>query len=422
MSISNPSVIFHQGLRCTKVPRRSAALFTNPSVPTSSPLVIIPTPSDISAFNADPTSTEAPSLGDTIISNTLPMTTLTSGTQTTDAIPTHLPVTVATTITAVVDPSTSIDATTNTYSLVSSHSSDYHTLLPVASSLITHSKGSWTSATQGSTTYGLATATPAVTGTVTYDNNSTQSSSNSSSAATRRTSLGTLLGSVFGAMAFVALVFLLCLCIYRHRRGKSVISGRNKDLLGYDRPFADTTTNLHQAYMAGTSVHSTMSSKYSQHNYAPPDWTGNEAPSYVSDPFSDSAELHRGSRGNVTQNPSSTVTRATIPQRTVSDSILPAVREGGKRTAVPMTPDERSIYSSERSLGSTLILPGRSSLGSSLQRFSYRISVAEIDPSNANELVTKISPRSTRSDPFDLEVPGKVIHPGGYGMQPRAQM
>ncbi|EAW06306.1 uncharacterized protein ACLA_079900 [Aspergillus clavatus NRRL 1] len=87
--------------------------------------------------------------------------------------------------------------------------------------------------------------------------------------------------------------------------------------------------------------------------------------------------------------------------------LQPALYEQFKSPAFPIQHDQRSIYSSERSLGSTIILPGRSSIGSSVRRTSYQISISDLAPLGPNESVTRVS---TRSDPFDLEVPPNAMH------------
>ena len=322
---------------------------------------------------------------------------------------------------------------------MSSYDSGYSTLEPVASSLSSNFSGSssieavltHTSRTRGPSTAATSTGT----GDILPKSNSDHGNSHSSPDDGSRASLRTLLGSVLGAVGFIAAVFLICLLLFRHRRrsGGGRYFGGNEKLLRADRQSADSSTGLQHGYVSGGSMRS-------QYKYAPEAQMSayyqddsDRASACYSDPFSDCAELHGGLRNGMSGIEDTTQTlfmdqkydqppvipRANLPLRTVSDSLLPTVHAEHRRSELPLSSEHGSIYSSDRSLGSTLILPGRSSLGSSLQRFSYQVSVGELEPCGANELVTKISPRSTRSDPFDLEVPARAVHPLGSATQLR---
>ncbi|KAE8379489.1 hypothetical protein BDV26DRAFT_259214 [Aspergillus bertholletiae] len=444
MSMSSPSIIFHQGLRCTKVPRRSAVTispFINPSTSTS--FSITTTSSDRPTLPTDPPpAVETAPLSDPTTSSTSQLTTSESSTETSNTIPTHLPPisSFIITTTTVSGPPPSIDeGITKTYNLLS-YSSKYSTLDPITSSVSSNlSSASITEAviTHTSRTDGPSTAaTSTTTGDTFPKNNSDPGISHPSPDHGSRASLRTLLGSVLGSIGFIVAVFLICLLFFRYKRRRSgggQCFGGNEKLLRADRRSADSSTGLQHGYVSGGYIHS-------QHKYAAEAPVGayrqddsDRASACYSDPFSDSAGLtgglQTGTSGieDTTQllsmdqkyDPKSVVLRANLPPRTVSDSILPAVNRGRRRSELPLSSEHGSIYSSDRSLGSTLILPGRSSLGSSLQRFSYQISVAELEPYGANDLVTKISPRSTRSDPFDLEVPAKAVHPIGSATQLR---
>lgn len=440
MSMPSPSVIFHQGLRCSKVPRRSAALVspsTDLSASTSFP--VTPTPFNNLLLNTDPTPNVETSLRyDFAASSILQVPASETTTTAPTPIPTHLPLVTSFTVSDTVGDSSFpfTEGRPEAYSLLSSYSSEYPTLEPVASSLSSHlsnSRSSETSSTRTSfTSVPSTTVTSTATGEITHENDPNQNISPSSANDDTHTSRQTLLGSILGAMAFIAAVVLICLLFFRRKRRKSGRDqgfGRNEKLFGTGRQSADSSTGLqHGYYPAG----------YMRFHYNPAPRTiahyrdhSDGASAHFSDPFSDSAELHGGSRSSIPRVEDAPQTffvdskddekpcksRANLPQRTVSDSFLPTVHVAGQ------TPDQQSIHSSDRSLGSTLILPGRSSLGSSLQRFSYRVSVVELEPSGANETITKISPRSTRSDPFDLEVPAKVVmHPLGSVTQLRSQI
>ncbi|OGM41859.1 hypothetical protein ABOM_010141 [Aspergillus bombycis] len=444
MSMSSPSIIFHQGLRCTKVPRRSAAAVSpsiNLSTSTSSPITT--TSTDGPNLTTDPSpDVETSPFNDPTTLSTSQATASQSSTETPNTIPTHLPPVSSFVITTTVSDSypSSTEGITKTYSLVSSYDAGYSTLEPIASSI--HSSFSSSSSTEAilrhtSRTRGPSTATTSTaTGDVLPKNNSDHGSSLSSPDNGSRASLRTLLGSVLGAMGFIAAVFLICLLLFRHRRRRSggdQCFGGNEKLLRADRQSADSSAGLQYGYVSGGSMRS-------QYKYAPEarmsayyQDDSNRASACYSDPFSDSAEMHGRLRNDMLGIEDTTqslfmdqkydqkpvIPGENLPLRTFSDSILPTVHAGRRRSELPLSSEHGSIYSSDRSLGSTLILPGRSSLGSSLQRFSYRVSAAELEPCGANELVTKISPRSTRSDPFDLEVPARAVHPIGSATQLR---
>ncbi|KAE8349991.1 hypothetical protein BDV28DRAFT_140022 [Aspergillus coremiiformis] len=438
MSMSGPSIIFHQGLRCTKVPRKSATIA---SPPTSFP--VTPTPSDKPILSTDPTPVvETSSLSDPTTVSTLQGTesesTTATSTATSTATPTQLPLVGSfTTLTALSGLSSSItEGNPETYSLVSSYDSGYPTLEPSASNVSSRllSLGS-SEAFTTRTSLIKTTATSTATGGGFHKNDSNPSDDSGTSATLR-----TLLGSIFGAMVFIAIVFLIFLLIFKYKQKKSgrnlSVSG-NEKLLKTDRQSGDSSTILQHGSVSASSIRS------HDDNYAPdartnPHYQGptDAASAHYSDPFSDFVQGPGGSRISMHKvedtiqslsmhlkyDPNPSLLRANLPQRTVSGSILPTVHGGGIQSGSPLGPDQRSIYSSERSLGSTLILPGRSSLGSSFQGFNYRASVAELEPLGTNEIATKISPRSTRSDPFDLEVPAKAVHPLGSVTQPRSQV
>ncbi|KAF9886134.1 hypothetical protein FE257_011959 [Aspergillus nanangensis] len=250
-------------------------------------------------------------------------------------------------------------------------------------------------------------------------------------------SLRTLLGSVFGGMVFIALVFLACFFLYRYRRRKSRGSwgfGSEKPLRS-GRGSPDSSTGLQHGYQSRLSLYSDGSSTRSLYDFiSQQPFVASATQGRYSNPFSDSARMQRASTPsleNTTRFPlidTSDIPEPTQPPMT-AQSVLPRraysadwgvaqtrherINSGGVAVQFPtFGTDEDSIHSGDRSLGSTVILPGRSSMGSShLQRFSYQMSLAELgysDPAGGpSEPITRTS---TRSDPFDLVVPPKAIH------------
>ncbi|OOF92370.1 hypothetical protein ASPCADRAFT_210236 [Aspergillus carbonarius ITEM 5010] len=124
-------------------------------------------------------------------------------------------------------------------------------------------------------------------------------------------------------------------------------------------------------------------------------------PTLDSNPFLDSAEIKYVSRGSM---------------RSIAGALRDPFADAPTHSHVTMQQSEMSQrpasaawYSmhSDRSLGSTLLLPGRSSAGSSLQRLSYPFTVAELESCDPSGPVARLS---TRSDPFDLECPPHAMH------------
>ncbi|THC87974.1 hypothetical protein EYZ11_012582 [Aspergillus tanneri] len=301
-----------------------------------------------------------------------------------------------------------------------------------------------------------ATATPPATPTIDTTNpysfastatesvpsESLQSHSGSSDDTSGNASLRILLGSILGASAFVALVLLICFLLFRHRRRKQIndrgIGGR-ENLLRGGRESADSSAGLYHGYGSGVSNASGASA--SLYNFEPntlvnSDHDGHHNPSQEhachSNPFTDSAEITRAMQGSTpnvdspVQNPFANPVdnnqisqQAHFPRRPASVPLFTNQSGNMQRPGMPFVLDERSIRSSDRSLGSTIILPGRSSSGSSLQQFSRHISAAELGLSSPNESVTRVS---TRSDPFDLEVPARAMERHSFTILPRANV
>ncbi|KAG2411769.1 hypothetical protein HFD88_009325 [Aspergillus terreus] len=252
-------------------------------------------------------------------------------------------------------------------------------------------------------------------------------------------SLRTLLGSVFGGMVFIALVFLAFVLFYCRRRRKSRTSwafSPAEKLLRSGRDSLTSPTSPHNGRHSNTSLYSDGSSIRSLYHYLAAQQPLMSSPitdhhARHSNPFSDTAALQRSSLSSIdghspgplidTSDPPP-MQQAVLPRRAYSADWGTA-RPGITAPEFPLdATDQGSIHSSERSLGSTVILPGRSSMGSSLQRFSYQMSLGELGAQAGaagagapSEPVTRVS---TRSDPFDLEVPAKAMHRRSSGALP----
>lgn len=239
----------------------------------------------------------------------------------------------------------------------------------------------------------------------------------------KNTLIRVLVGSIFGVIAFIVLVSLICLLLLRSRRQiygdrKSVSS--NGKLSRVDRNSAPTLTSLSPRYLSELPFHSGTPSPPSQSSHAQSSSGPLATPQPVlfHNPFSKSTELcaglpydNRGTRkvenpfadpAPVNDRPAPRYGR---PSKPSVMGLQPIPQEKANGLVIP-----RSMYGSDHSLGSTIILPGRNSSVGSFQVISYRIS----QPSE------KTSPRpvdptgrrvSTRSDPFDLEMPAAAVHP-----------
>lgn len=231
-----------------------------------------------------------------------------------------------------------------------------------------------------------------------------------------------LVGSIFGVIAFIVLVSLICLLLLRSRRRiygnrKSVSS--NGKLSRVDRNSAPTLTSLSPRYLSELPFHSGTPSPPSQASHAQSSSGPLATPQPVlfHNPFSKSSELcavlpddNRGT-GEV-ENPFADpapmndrqVPKYGRPSKPSLIGLQPIPQEKTNGLVIP-----RSMYGSDHSLGSTIVLPGRNSSIGSFQVISYRIS----HPSEkASPPVDPAGRRvSTRSDPFDLEVPANAVHP-----------
>ncbi|KAH8425602.1 uncharacterized protein LDX57_003351 [Aspergillus melleus] len=450
MSMSSPAVIFHHGLRCTRVHKKSAEV--TPSTTSLSTLTssLTSTASDVSGETLAPTQLVGPLFNSFATPSTYdikvpPPTLGTTASQTSQAadvapvIATPTATTAATVITAIpnkpsVAPASSApdevkkdirsssydsvnDATTlpphstpDLFTPSNSPTLPVHTIIPTVNATTSFTLVSTTTGSVPSQTYSLREP-PA-----------------SSEDSNDGVSLRTILGSVLGATAFLVLALLICLLILRNRRkskgGQSV--GGSEKPLHEGRQSPDSATGLYHDHRSNASNASDTSSNCSLYNYIPnapliSNYDGHHSsnqqhPNHYSDPFSDSDEILPTSRENAyhikntvrypfLDDPQRTG-RASYPRRPASLPLSFASSDSHRRPGIPFMRDEGSMYGSDRSLGSTIILPGRSSSGSSLRRFSYGASAAELGLCSPTEPVTRAS---TRSDPFDLEIPAKAM-------------
>ncbi|KAL4889787.1 hypothetical protein BDV59DRAFT_185833 [Aspergillus ambiguus] len=413
--MSSSSIIFHQGLRCTKVPRRSA--------PASSSL-----PSPVTSNTSIPDAAATQPTAQASEANDPPA----SSTLSTSSVRSPVPIVVESGTTT-----TTVISTSSTTGFISSRTTSTARTPEISTALETP-----TTRTASATDPFTPTSTSA--GGSPFTTNTDRRTTNSDESA----SLRTLLGSVFGGMAFIILVFLAFVLFYYFRRRKSRKSwafSPAEKLLRSGRGSPNSPTNPPHGHQSNMSWYSDSSSIRSLYNYIatqqhplmsnPPTATSTRGHnSRHSNPFSDPVDhprhyhsshssLEGHARGPLidTSDPPP-MRQAVLPRRAFSADWGTA-RPGLAAPEFPFASfDERSIHSSDRSLGSTVILPGRSSMGSSLQRFSYQVSLAELGAqpgapvaNTPGEPVTRVS---TRSDPFDLEVPAKAMHRRSSGALP----
>ena len=408
--MASPSIFLHHGLRNTRI-RRASIPVSVPSIaqPLTLSTLIIPasstsqlssqTPSTSS--NAYSTSSSTPlvkpfSLLDPAPSDkihpTIPL--LTADIQSTPLPDTLLPPSVTSELPST-DTKTGSTAPTSTLQSAAS---------PQAS------------ATPTEETHSSSTNPSAATGVPEY------SSAGEHTDQSKNTLIRVLVGSIFGVIAFIVFVSLICLLLLRSRRRiygnrKSVSS--NGKLSRVDRNSAPTLTSLSPRYLSELPFPSGTPSPPSQTSHAQSSSGPLATPQPVlfHNPFSNPAELcaglpydNRGTRKveNPFADPAPVndrpVPRYGRPSKPSLIGLQPIPQEKTNGLVIP-----RSMYGSDHSLGSTIVLPGRNSSVGSFQVISYRIS----HPSE------KTSPRpvdptgrrvSTRSDPFDLEMPD-AVHP-----------
>ncbi|RAK95138.1 uncharacterized protein BO80DRAFT_278655 [Aspergillus ibericus CBS 121593] len=229
--------------------------------------------------------------------------------------------------------------------------------------------------------------------------------------------LRTILGSVLGGVAFIALALAIGYFVMRHKRrdprGGLSTGTSEEHLQNEGEPAAPSGGSL-PGYQSGGSFLSvastTPSSPLRVALAAPNSVNGHHHSRTLSslnlvsnpNPFLDSAEVKYVSRGSMR----SIAGALRNPFADVAPSHSHVTMQQSEMSQRPTSAAWYSMHS-DRSLGSTLLLPGRSSAGSSLQRLSYPFTAAELETCDPSGPVARLS---TRSDPFDLECPPHAMH------------
>ncbi|KKK21121.1 hypothetical protein ARAM_005832 [Aspergillus rambellii] len=389
---SSPSIIFYQGFRCTKVPRqpRTAAVMSLTTSKSNSP-------------PASTTSQETAS-NPTSFSETLPL-----------------------------GPSPSTDSTfvksahSTASSTPSTSTASFFTSLISLPELSpeTHNPARTESSTIPTTlaTETLATAPTAIPSLQPLRNTFQQDHEDG-------TSLSAIFGSLFGGLGFIAVVLLVFFFYFQRRSKRSpfgVWSSRGIRETRASAGSVDSTTSLRREYRSGMSYLLDTSPVDSTFNLLIGGASSYHDPISPISPrgpsrFPDSTELMHWAdppiipsmAGNSTLSPLNGDAQASTPPwseisraaNRAPPDLLPRNPGAITRPEDSHTVDRTSMHSDD-SLGSTLILPGRSSTGSSYRRISFPMMTAppENEPSYPIEAATRDSARnSTRSDQFDLDV------------------
>ncbi|GIJ88476.1 hypothetical protein Asppvi_007400 [Aspergillus pseudoviridinutans] len=420
MSMSSPSIILYQGLRCTKVPRSSLAAASIPAV--------VPEPT--------------PFLPASSVQGPEPVTTtLQSSTETADAVSLSSRIAVAPSDVRLVPlPTTSSlsesppnpESNTDIHTSVASPTSHNQTSgLPSTDPSTKPSSSEVLTTSTAETRFMVATPTTnTVTAAFPSATNPLQDFSDRGSEDVNRHTLRTILGSIFGTVGLIALILLMCFLIYRYRRRKTRDDrslGGSEKLLRNGRHSADSWASSRHAFLSRTSSLSDAPSAPDHHHVPGPNMGSSYAhvrkgSSHLSEPNSNPSEVSLDMRPHIRDAVGGTHMHPTRGDQPLCPDASTLGGSHSPSYAKPISPglqinqDQHSIYSSERSLGSTIILPGRSSFGSSVQRASYPISISDLGPPGPNDSVTRVS---TRSDPFDLEVPPNAMHKRSSGALPR---
>ncbi|KAI9927383.1 hypothetical protein ASPWEDRAFT_175059 [Aspergillus wentii DTO 134E9] len=436
--MSDPSIIFFKGLKCTKVPRISPVAATTRSSSGSSALPVEPIPITASSASnitlqtpvstSDPTSFIETSLSTSSSTLERPLNTSTTSSltqqntiSTTSAPPlttsstTFTTTPTATSIHEPYSPSESRNSSSSSI-LVSSGSIEHPS--PLLISITTESKS--VSSSLG-THRVFSTNSPTATGHVAGANPS-KTPSDGLGYSNSNNTLRTVLGSVLGALAFFALILLACFLVYRHRRRKSRSTanlGGSETLLLNGRGSAASSAMTHGRCQSDTSSHSTRSSMHSHMR----NFSGAPAPprsARVENPFSDMQEIQHekfgphGMFGTVQDpfaDPEPNRGPPSMRQASLSEPRLQPIQKMVTTiSGLQFSSDQASLCSSDQSYGSTIILPGRSSLGS-LQGARYQLSISEPRSARQRDSFARVS---TRSDPFDLELPQSAMQRDTY--------
>ncbi|BCR89135.1 uncharacterized protein ACHE_50333A [Aspergillus chevalieri] len=412
--MSSPSVVFNRGLRCAKVKRVSIPVSVpsaspgplSPLASTSFPLLATPSPQASSALSGAYSTPSTFSIRPSTLlgppEKIHPTISLTPEVQVTS--PPNV---------GVLPPTPVASATSSTGS-----KTETDTSTPTVDSRVfgaSHSASSSISTTPSATT---------TAGTGSVGDSSTQKTDGSNKDNLPRV----IVGSILGVLGFIAFVALICFLLLRRRRrmyGDTKSLSSNGKLSRIDRSSVPTLTSWEPRHRSVFSFHSPPSGQSPPNRLQPtptPELTPPK-PTLFHNPFSKSTEAcieaqldHRGTPPNPFADPTfqnnnkNTRLSPTWKQVRLSKPNIIEWQPQGQNSLV--TP--RSLYGSDHSLGSTIILPGRNSSVGSLQVINYRLSSPSATSPRIIDLSTRRvsakSARSARSDPFDLEVPMDAVH------------
>ncbi|KAL4875283.1 hypothetical protein BJY04DRAFT_202353, partial [Aspergillus karnatakaensis] len=361
---ANPSIIFYQGLRCTKVPRKPRA--TDPPRPSTTSSssgsgTVADEPTFHQASSSDRSTAQSTSREDT------PTTTTTAPARTTSNL------------TSDTEPSSSSQATSPDRE---ADPSDLYTST-TSDELVTRT----TFITETTTT--IQTTTPNSRPIVSTTDDDSEDPP-----------YATIFGSLFGSLFLIALIAIILFLFFRRRRSRRDPTAANcwnvRTIFRGDRASTGSRTSLHRDFKPETSYFSDASPASSTlfkpgikpYFDNPHHETKNQT--RYSDPFSDLAEVPN------TQDPKSSI----VPFIMRGSVINPgADDEHPARPAETHIPDRDSVQSGT-SLGSTLVLPGRGSIGSDYQETTYSFPKPPATGHSYPRAVVRME--NARSDPFDL--------------------
>lgn len=409
--MSSPSVIFNHGLRCTKVKRVSIPVSvpaappgpSSPIASTSFSLFVTPSPqSSLALSGAYPTPSTFSIRPSTLVEKIHPTISLTPEIQVTS------PPNVG------VFPPTPVASETSS---TGKTGADIST--PTVDSKIIGTSHSTSSS------FGTAPSATTTAGTGSAGDSSTQKTDGLNKDNLPRV----IVGSILGVLGFIAFVALICFLLLRRRQrmyGDTKSLSSNGKLSRIDRNSVPTLTSWAPRHCSVFSFHSPPSGKFPPNRIQLTPTPELTPPKQIlfHNPFSKSTEAcleaqleNLGPPPNPfadSTSPNNTNTRtSTSPTwkqvRPSKPNIIEWQPQGQNSLIIP-----RSLYGSDHSLGSTIILPGRNSSVGSLQVISYRLSSPSATSPRVIDLsarrISARSTRSARSDPFDLEVPVDAVH------------
>ncbi|KAL4942011.1 hypothetical protein BDV06DRAFT_170808 [Aspergillus oleicola] len=347
---TNPSVIFYQGLRCTKVPRQPRATDFSASLNEEN----TPSSTSTDAQAALETSAEATSTDE-----------LSSDRYSSSEDAANVPVTT----TSISSPS----AAQTTSQELESHSPGLDTGI--------HSTSTDHSLTHTTFTTKTATSQP------TTSSDPVPSASDDDSGGPP---YATIFGILFGILGFLILITLIIFFILRRRNRQMAEEPQD------DRSSANSRTGLRRDFRSQMSYISDASPAPSTLlPDAPPmrlsdKYPQNQIPVRGFDPFVNMTEAQPGPKSFVV--PIITQRRPTDPDDEIEDHAQPGTSH---------TPNRVSSHSAT-SLGSTLILPGRSSIGSEYQGLNPTYPRSPSSGSSYTRPFPQPADTSPRSGSFDL--------------------